>query len=207
MKVFYDPTNDNQVQAIFTDNTSSTAWDTFSNIIITDQILINKILDFGISSKLVFTGSDVTDVLESFTQQQLRNNLIKRVSREYDDWVDEGVDVSGLSWTTDVLSVLPRDVELLTGVLSIASSQLARGLITDTAEVLQLYKFGNGTIKTGIIERDLEELNSSYQSKRSTRFIAHMNVKNDIASGVMPSVSDYTECGLVASDFDGLGLT
>jgi hypothetical protein len=203
MKVFYDSTDDNQVKAVYTSNTTSTAWDSFSSIDVTDP----ELEDYGLNSRLTIVSGEVTAVTENHTESTLRAELRLRVASEYDQWVETGIAVSGLSWSPEPLVVLPRDVELLAGVLSISVSKLARGLITDTAAVLNLYKFGDGVIKTDIIEKDLEELSETYQSIRSTRYIAHMNVKGSIDAGVMPTQADYEECGLVLSDFDGLNLT
>jgi hypothetical protein len=207
MKVFYDSTDDNQVKAVYTSNTTSTAWDSFSSIDVTDPARIAELEDYGLNSRLTIVSGEVTAVTENHTESTLRAELRLRVASEYDQWVEAGIAVSGLSWSPEPLVVLPRDVELLAGVLSISVSKLARGLITDTAAVLNLYKFGDGVIKTDIIEKDLEELSETYQSIRSTRYIAHMNVKGSIDAGVMPTQADYEECGLVLSDFDGLNLT
>jgi hypothetical protein len=207
MKVFYDSGDNNQVKAIYSGDTASTAWDSFDSIIVTDQARIDELNQYGINCQLTIVSSEVTAVTENHPELALRQALRDRVAFEYDQWVDAGIPVTGLTWSPEALVVLPKDVELLTGVLSISASQIARGLITDTAAVLSLYKFGDGTIKTGIIEKDLEELNSTYQSIRSTRYVAHLNVKNNVMAGTMPAQADYEECGLVLSDFDGLNLT
>jgi hypothetical protein len=207
MKVYYDSADSNQVKAIYTNGTSSTAWDAFDSIDVTDPERIAELEMCGTKSKLTIVSGEVTAVTEDFPQDRLRADLRKRVAVEYDQWVENGIPVTGLSWSPEALVVMPRDVELLSGVLTIGASKIARGIITDTAEVLGLYKFGDGVIKTNIIEKDLEELNAAYQAIRAARYLAHMQVKNGIDAGTMPAQADYEACGLVLSDFDGLNLT
>jgi predicted transcriptional regulator len=206
MKIFYDSNNNNTVKAIYSTDTNSTVWGVFDFIETEDPAIISKLYENGISCRLVISKGLVIDVISTVVESIARSDLRLDISQTYDRWVEEGVPVDGLSWTPDTLIVMPRDIELLAGVLSIASSKLARGLITDTAVVLQLYRFGDGNVKEAIIEKDLEELSERYQYIRSTRYIAHLNVKNAIDAGQMPEQADYELIGLTASDFDGLNL-
>jgi hypothetical protein len=206
MKVFYDSTDNNQVKAVYTSNTTSTAWDSFSSIDVTDPARIAELEDYGSNSRLTIVSGEVTAVTEYHPQDALRSELRFRVSTEYDHWVEEGIPID-VTWSVEDLVVMPRDVTLLSGVLAIAASKLARDVIVGTTVILGTYKFGDGVIKTGITAVDLEELNANYLTVRETRYVAHMNVKANIDAGTMPTQADYEECGLVLSDFDGLNLT
>ena len=207
MKVFYDSAAGNQVQAIYSDDTSSTVWAAFSSIEVTDTARISELQTLAPNCQLTIVSGEVTAVTENQPQAALRTALRRRVAAEYDKWVEAGVPVVGLSWTGDTLIILPRDVELLTGVLAIGGSMRARGVITqDTAVLLGVYKFGDGLVKTAVQHAQLEELNSTYQAIRAARFLAHLNVKGGIDAGAMPAQADYEAIDLVSADFDGLGL-
>jgi len=205
MKVYYDSADNNQVKAIYSSNTASAAWDSYSSIEVTNENIAKSILDLMPCCQVVITDNIVTAVVESHPQDVLRARLSKRVADEYDQWVENGVPVP-VSWTEDTLIVMPWDVPLLEGVLGIGTSKLARGIIQDNAVILNFFKFGNGVVKMNVIHKDVEELNEGYQTVFSQRFVAHYTVKASIDAGVMPTQANYESVGLTSSDFDGLGL-
>lgn len=208
-RAIYDSANSNRVLAVveYGSTVDPSAWAGVDSVEITNSVHAPEIEQKTPNCTITIVSGDVTAVADFTDQTDAREALKLRVSVEYDAWIDAGVSVTGLSWTTDTLVIMPRDVELLTGVLAISDSKLIRGIITETAVALNKYKFGDGTIQENVIHKDLEELNDAYLVKRSTRFIAHLNVKGSIDAGVMPAQADYEECGLVLADFNGLGLS
>jgi hypothetical protein len=64
MKIFYDSTDNNQVQAIYTTDTNSIAWNTFDNIETTDPTIQSQILQYGRDCRLTIVDSVLTAVTQ-----------------------------------------------------------------------------------------------------------------------------------------------
>ncbi len=62
MQVFYDPADNNQVQAVYTGNTTSIAWGAFTKIAVTDPARISEILLNGRNCRLTVVDGVVTVV-------------------------------------------------------------------------------------------------------------------------------------------------
>jgi len=140
------------------------------------------------------------------TKEFKRAALHNRVSRDYDKTVRDGFDIVATSMSgSPTLKILERDVErlgLAAGTLALAVADGSM-LITDIG--LTYYKFDD-SIVTNITLQQLLQINSLYISSRTNYFEAHTKAKDSIISGRIPEVSDYTLCGLIADDFNGLQL-
>jgi len=205
MRIFYDTTDSNQVKAFYTGDTTSTAWAAYGSLITTDKARISEVLQYCLNCRLTIVEGEVTAVTQFETEAYLRATLRTRVSREYDDLVKNGI-ANDVTWSTEDLVVLDRDVELLGAAIAVAAYQLANGDIVGTDVVLPMYKFGDGIVKAGITAEQLIELDSTYKTNRGTWFAAHLTVKGNIDAGALPASADYTAVGLVLADFDNLGL-
>ena len=62
MQIFYNEADNNQVQAIFTDNTASEVWDAFTKVAVTDAELIALLLDNGRDCRVTIVAGEVTAV-------------------------------------------------------------------------------------------------------------------------------------------------
>lgn len=129
--------------------------------------------------------------------------LRHRVSGEYDQKIIGGfyLDVA-LPDAGQVQIYFDReDLDNINGIITLAMADGAAA----TDVVAPAYLFENGL--KALTLQDCVTVGAAFVAEKSEQFGAHLAVKTAIDLGVMPAQADYETIGLVASDFDGLGLT
>jgi len=64
MIVYYDPTDNNQVQAIYSDTTTSTVWGGFTEVEVTDAALVADLMKYGRDCRVTIVADEVTAVTQ-----------------------------------------------------------------------------------------------------------------------------------------------
>jgi hypothetical protein len=156
-----------------------------------------------VTEVLVWDGSWSVQLKQPVSQITLRNMMLERVRVSYDSMVEDGFFLSVVLPDAGQVEIHfdREDVDNMSGSIILAVS--AGSLETDI--IIPSYLFESGYASLTL--RDCVSLSSAFSSEKMGKFLAHRAIRDAVNSGFMPLVSDCDHFGLVADDFDGLGLS